>query len=313
VTAPEFTPQLRPLSIGEVLDAGFRLFRQRFGALMLAVLVPTVSLSILATVVLASSSPDAFDVNATTTDASGGEVAGAIVSYLLQGIAAALAVAACFKLISAAYLGERAGVRDSLAYAMRRVLALFVAYVLAVLILFVPLVMAALFLPFVALLAFFAVKLSMVLPAIVIERRGPFRSIGRSWKLTRKHWWRTFGTLLVATLLLLILLVALTVAITAGVFGLDDAGELTIAVLLTLSNILTTAVMLPLTAAILTVQYYDLRVRKEAFDLELLARGVGADHRRFTTAPERAEPSEAEPVPASTSGFAPPRPPDSHA
>ena len=43
-----FTPQLRPLSVGEVLDAGFRLLRHRFGTLMLCVLVPIVPLYILA-------------------------------------------------------------------------------------------------------------------------------------------------------------------------------------------------------------------------------------------------------------------------
>jgi hypothetical protein len=304
-------PQLRPLSIGEVLDAGFRLFRHRFGALMLAALVPVVSLTIVATIVVASTDPDAFDVNATTTNDDAAAVTGTIVGFLLQGIAAALGVAACFKLISAAYLGERAGVRDSLVYGLRRLWALIVVYLVLVVLMFLPLAMAVLIPLLIPVAVFFAVKFSMALPAVVIERRGPFAAVGRSWRLTRKNWWRAFGTLLVATVLLLILLIAVSIAIGAGVLGLDEAGEVAVAAVSTLAGIITNALTLPLTAAILTVQYYDLRVRKEAFDLELLARGVGVDHSRFTGAPERPDLPEHEPATSTTiGGFAPPRAPD---
>ena len=48
-----FTPRLRPLSIGELLDAGFKLFRQRFGTLMICTLVPVVPLSLLSTIIVA--------------------------------------------------------------------------------------------------------------------------------------------------------------------------------------------------------------------------------------------------------------------
>ena len=38
-------------------------------------------------------------------------------------------------------------------------------------------------------------------------------------------------------------------------------------------------------AAVLTVLYFDLRVRKEGFDLQLLARGVGQDASAYATSP----------------------------
>ena len=114
MSAPSFTPQLRPLSVGEMLDAGFRLFRHRFGTLVACVAVPVVPLTILGTIIIASTDPDAFDVNATGTD-SGAALAGFLISLFLQSAGAALAVAACFKAISAAYLGERTSFGDSLA------------------------------------------------------------------------------------------------------------------------------------------------------------------------------------------------------
>ena len=54
MSAPSYTPQLRPLSVGEILDAGFRLFNARFVTLVLCVLVPVVPLDILSTALQAS-------------------------------------------------------------------------------------------------------------------------------------------------------------------------------------------------------------------------------------------------------------------
>jgi hypothetical protein len=76
--------------------------------------------------------------------------------------------------------------------------------------------------------------------------------------------------------------------------------------LTTLIGLLIAFITYPLIAAIVTVMYYDLRVRNEGFDLHLLARGVGADTSRFETSPER---PESQPPPSSTGGFRPPEEP----
>ena len=83
----------------------------------------------------ASTDENAFDTNATTTEASGSAVVGLILGAFLQGAAIALAVAACIKLISAAYLGERVDAGDSLRFGMSRILALIGTYILTTLIL----------------------------------------------------------------------------------------------------------------------------------------------------------------------------------
>jgi hypothetical protein len=302
-----FTPQLRPLSIGEVLDAGFSLFRHRFGKLVVAVLVPFVPLAILGTLIVASTDDRAFDVNTTETDDSGAAIAGNIVGVLIQGAALALAVAACFKIISAAYLGEQTTVGESLRYGARRILALIVAYI----VLTIVLTISAFLLLIPAI--FFGVKFALTFPAIVFERKGPFSAIGRSWTLTRQNWWRTFGTLFVVALLLLVLTLALSFALGAAIGAADMDSEVVFAILTTLVNIAVIAVTYPLGAAILTVIYYDLRVRHEGFDLQLLARGVGSDESRFAGAPERPAPPPPAPAPPagepSAGGFAPPQGP----
>jgi hypothetical protein len=300
LSAPSYTPQLRPLSVGEMLDAGFRLFRARFGTLMVCVLAPLVPFTILGTVLQASVDENAFDVNAPASTAdSGTAFAGTLIAGVIQSAAVALAIAACFKAISAAYLGERASAGESLRYALGRVLPLIVAYIVVVVI--VSLGILLLIVPGV----FFAVKLSMTFAALVFERKGPFSAMGRSWSLTNGNFWRTFGALLVVFLITFILQLVL-VGVISGILGASDSSEIAVAIILTLVNLLALAATYPLWAAVVSVIYYDLRVRNEGFDLQLLAQGVGADTSRFESAPER--PAPPPPGPGG-SGFAPPEGP----
>jgi hypothetical protein len=288
-----------------VLDAGFRLLRARFGTLLMCVLVPMVPLSIVATILEASTNDAAFDVNATTTTSSDGSVvAGSLIAALLQGAAAALAVAACFRVISSAYLGEEASAGPSLRYGLSRLLPLMVAYI--VLSICVGIGFVLLFIPGI----FLAVKWCVTFAAIVSERAGPFSAMGRSWELTRGHWWRTFGTLLVLTLISLVLYFIVVAGLGGFVATNEDISEVTYAVLSTALTVIMLAIVYPLVAAIVTVIYYDLRVRNEGFDLQLLAQGVGADMSRFESAPERPGPPASTPPPSSapgtSGGFAPP-------
>jgi hypothetical protein len=295
VSTSPFTPQLRPLSIGEMLDAGFRLFRNRFGTLMACVLVPVVPLSVISTILVGSVDDTAFDVNAPASDSSSADVAN-LIDNLLSGAAAAIAIAACFRVISSAYLGERTDAATSLRYGLSRLIPLVVAYIAMSVCIGIGLIL--ILIPGI----FLAVKWSMTFPAIVAERAGPFAAMRRSWQLTRGHWWRTFGTLLVVVLISFVLAFAILVGFGAAVATSDSISELAFAVLITAVTIIVLAILYPLTAAIVTVLYYDLRVRNEGFDLQLLARGVGADAARFESAPER-------PAPPAPGGFAPPEGP----
>jgi hypothetical protein len=301
VSTSSFTPQLRPLSIGEMLDAGFKLFRQRFGTLMVCVLAPVVPLSIISTIIVASVDDTAFDVNATTTDSGSADVAN-LIDNILSGAAAAIAIAACFKVISSAYLGERTDAMSSLRYGLSRLFPLIVAYI--VMSIGIGLGLVLLVIPGI----FLAVKWSMTFPALVAERAGAFAAMGRSWDLTRGHWWRTFGALIVVVLISFVLAFAILVGLGAAVASSDSISELAFAVLITIVTIIVLAVLYPLTASVVTVVYYDLRVRNEGFDLQLLARGVGADATRFESAPERPDAPGLPPSP-SGGGFAPPEGP----
>ena len=65
------------------------------------------------------------------------------------------------------------------------------------------------------------------------------------------------------------------------------------------------AVSLPFASALVAYIYFDLRVRKEGFDLALLARGMGGDGGGSGATGIAGLPAE----PAPSTGFLPPQPP----
>jgi len=262
-------PRLRPLSVGELLDAAFKLYRSRFGALTLCVLVAVVPLSILTTLVQASTSETAFELDATATAGGGSAAAaGQLVVLVLTVLMFGLASAACLRIVSGAYLGRDVTWQESLAFAGRRVGA--IVGVLAILTVLLIVAFVALVLPGIWL----SVITVTTLPVLLVEGVGGFAAVRRSVSLVRGRWWPTFGTVLVAYVITTVL--TLVVAAIVGATILADAGnEVLVAIVLTLANVLSYAVSLPILAAVATLVYFDLRVRKEGFDLHLLAERVG--------------------------------------
>ena len=107
-------------------------------------------------------------------------------------------------------------------------------------------------------------------PSLVLEPgSSPTGALSRSWSLTRGSRWRMFGLLVTMALLLYVPLVGLgavaAVVLPGGLLGVAP-GMLTLAVVGVVQILL-----YPLFYCVLTVAYYDLRVRKEGFDLEVLA------------------------------------------
>jgi hypothetical protein len=115
-------------------------------------------------------------------------------------------------------------------------------------------------------------------PACVVERLGPFRSMGRSRALTKGHRWKIFG------LILAVLIPALIVAavITAVMAKLGIGVNLRIGVFFDLNkslnsmpgqivSLIWTATWTAFYAVLVTVVYHDLRVAKEGVDTEQIA------------------------------------------
>ncbi|MEA2319892.1 MAG: hypothetical protein QOD44_4081 [Solirubrobacteraceae bacterium] len=259
-TTTQYSPQLRPLSVGEVLDASFKIVRQSFGTLAGCVLVVALPLNVVNTLITASTSDNAFNLDTSTGTgadsniSTGTELAGFLLTTTLSVVLMTLATAACFRAVSGVYLGEQPTVSSSLSFAATRllpVIGLSILYFLGLIPAFIALVI-----PFIWL----AVAWSVSFPALLSEGIGPVAALGRSFRLVKGRWWATFGALIVMYVLVAVISGILGALLGAALIAAVD-NEAVAAVLYTIINTLSSLITLPLMAAVLTVIYFDLRVR----------------------------------------------------
>jgi hypothetical protein len=289
---------MRPLSVGELLDAAFAAVRRHFGTLVACTLVIVVPVGIVNTLISASTSDTAFDFTAQGTISEedlGPYLAGTLATALLSLLAQTLTTAACLRAIGGDVVGSPTGPRESLRYATSRLGPLLWVGILYALALIggVLLCIVGVF--------WLAVLFCLATPAVLFEEARGTEAMRRSQRLIEGHWWRTFGVLVVGYLIVAVLQGILG-ALAGGVILASSDSELTNAIVITVVNVIALAVTLPFAAALLTYIYFDLRVRKEGFDLQLLASRIQ------TPAPavEGLPPSD---TPPTGGGFLPPQAP----
>jgi hypothetical protein len=268
---------LRPLGVGEILDVAIKIYRARFGVLVRAVAVVVGPVFALAAVIRISipQSDNLFDPSQPgaspeiDTDNLWAFLAGTLVIFILAFIASQVATGACFKAVGGAYLDEEPGWRECLHFARERLGALLWLSFLLVLLL-TPAFLACI-IPGI----YFYVAWSVAAPVLLLEGIKGRGALKRSRALVEGRFWPTVGVLLLVGLLTGIVQAIFLGVLTGivSVAGNEVATALADAIGQTASSALTT----PLSAAVLTVLYFDLRVRKEGFDLELLAHRLGVE------------------------------------
>jgi glycerophosphoryl diester phosphodiesterase family protein len=121
---------------------------------------------------------------------------------------------------------------------------------------------------------FFLVRFLLTTQAIVLEGQGPLAGLRRSWRLVGGSFWRTVGVVVLMGILTY-LISALPATIVSFALTFGSGGALNNVVrnqaITTLLAQVGLIVALPLQLAVYTLLYYDLRVRKEGYDLELMA------------------------------------------
>jgi glycerophosphoryl diester phosphodiesterase family protein len=249
-------PILRPLSVGEILDTSFSLYRWHFGALATVSLICTGLPLVLRLFV----------------EAAGGlftHIPLALVYLLSLVVLSLVATGATVFIVSESYLGRPLSAREALTRAtpyMGRILIASLLMALVVGLGFMLMVIPGIIL---------GVGLALAIPAVVLEPgRSASGALSRSWELTRGSRWRIFGLGIVLFVLLYIPVVAISglvaVLLPRGAGPSFAASSTSTIVALAIGGMIQLFIY-PLFYCVLTVTYYDLRVRKEGFDLELLA------------------------------------------
>ena len=254
----------RPMSTGEILDVAFGLYRRHLATLVtLSVLLTGLPLLIFTAVsgYLVVTSPENVFLLLLV-------FMGLMVGYV---VLAQLALGASMVVVSQGYLGRSMSAGPAIRETMSRLGTLIAAGLLVGLV--SGLGMFLLIVPGVILFC----GLSLTTPVVMLESPGgAFTAMGRSWNLTQGYRWRMFLLILVGVVLSIVVIMGVNIILGLAFGGLTSfqpGVTPRYGVLLAQQGVQLLANMLiaPLPHCILTVAYYDLRIRKEAFDLEMLA------------------------------------------
>ncbi len=298
---------LRPLGLGDIYDAAFKIIRFNPKATVgSAVLVAAVAMAIpvLVTAVLVALVDVSLDQSG--NDLSTAEALGQIASFgtlaiggLLQSLGLLFVTGMIAHVTAAAAIGRRLTLGEAWAatrgsrwrlVGLSVLLALIAAGGLSVYV--AVWVVVALTLPTVAIVLFGIVSVPLFIaiavwfwvrvyylpvPALMIERIGILAAIGRGFRLTRRQFWRTFGIALLTIVLTSIASQVITVpfGLIAAIGGAATESSryavLLVVLAQALGSVIAAAFVTPFTSAVTSLQYLDQRMRKEAYDVELMA------------------------------------------
>ncbi|MGH2750503.1 MAG: hypothetical protein ACRDK3_06475 [Actinomycetota bacterium] len=288
--------QLRPLGLGEILDVGIKIYTRNALTLFRIVAVVVIPVQFLTAVITLTAIPGSFAGPMTgRTEPQPGEsfeqfeseiwtfLAAVGLIFLLTFLSSTLATAASFKAVGTAYLGGTPDWRSSLSFATRKLHSVLWVSILSGL--FIVLGLIALIVPGIWLYGSYAVAL----PALLTEDTRGTKALRRSFRLVRHRWWPTFGLLILTAILAGLVGQAISLVFTGLIFTPLGDGPLGSVVINALSSTVASVLTTPAVAAITSVLYFDLRVRKEGFDLQLLAQRIGATGTGPSLAPAAGE------------------------
>ena len=300
-------PGLRPLDLGEILDAAFRVFGRRWRSLVLAALVVAVPLNLASTGLVLAFAPEQFDLDATenpltrlTEPGQGQALVAVTAARLLDLLASAVVIAACVRIAAGDYVGRDPGPGDALSFGLRRLpesvavlLVIGIGVGIGIVLLIVPGV-------------WLGTVWGLVLPALLVERTGVIGALGRSRALVRGRFWAVLG-LLVLLFLLTIFSAGLIGALAGAVAAAAGADAETAGAFAALiSGVASMALAVPLGTVMLFVMYVDQRVRQDGLTIGTLAGELGEPDGRSRT--RRAAAGRLAPPPAELpGGWLPPR------
>lgn len=112
------------------------------------------------------------------------------------------------------------------------------------------------------------VRTSLAAPAIVLERLGGWRGLMRSSNLVTGLFWRLLGIEALLFLITFIISAIVVFILSFAGVGLDSNGRF---ILQEVASAFAAVFVNPVTYIALTLLYYDARIRKEGFDIEMLA------------------------------------------
>ncbi|MGA7783905.1 MAG: hypothetical protein WB997_04585 [Candidatus Acidiferrales bacterium] len=304
--------ELKPMSLSELLDRTFTLYRSNFWLFCGLMAMPQVVIAAISiafyfnpsTRTIPNVQPNPSDPFAPLEALAPILLATLILSVLIT-IVYAVAVSAVTFAVSGLCLGRPVSIRKSYAMLLKRffgllgliLILLFIGFVfllagflagtivggiVGALLNFVTPILGGLFI-FLAMAVGFVLgfwlimRFAVSIPVFLLEGRGVFDSLARSGVLTKGHRWR----ILVATLVMtaIVFVIRLLFLLPFTISGLMYPSRVLIPLWQQAGMSIAGALSGTLVGSLLTIMvvliYYDVRIRKEAFDLEAMMAALG--------------------------------------
>ena len=273
---------LKAMELGEILDGALTIFRHHFGTFAkIGVVALWLPVALTIYIQLAGGTEQHF-----------------ILFFVVQVIAyfaGLFLTAAAIRVISDSYLGRPPELGEALSLGASKIWPLFVVglgkgIIIGLLAAVIGVVVAVaapalartgstggvIFVALAALvgcwfIAFVLCGYAVTTPVVVLENlNGAFDAFGRSWELTRTFKRKILGIAVVA-----FLIVYLPIMVVGGLGGYFRIASPTIGQAIEVVSAALPIVVMPLLSCVFTLMYYDPRVRREAFDLQILSDQLG--------------------------------------
>jgi hypothetical protein len=261
-----WTPTLRPMGVGEIIDASISLCRlnwRPFMGVVAVIYVPYVFFQEIVTRLVSHPFVVGGRVYVTPSDATRVGIVTTVFTLLTFLLIQPLATGAMVKAVSDAYLGERPTVGGVYTYALGMIWSL-------LLVIFLRLIVVALgfFLLLVPGVIFY-VRSVFATSTVVVEGARGREALRRSWRLSKNSFWKIFGTTLLAGIIAGI--VGGIISVPLGLVATrTTAGWILRAIGGSIGQVLVT----PFTTTVVVLLYFDMRIRKEGLDLAMMAREI---------------------------------------
>lgn len=263
------------MGVGEILDGAFKLYRANFKPIALVALAFSGPVSLVAAFAIRDvngglglidliSDPSLAEESGTFGSAS--QLVLQAVSTLILLMVGPLIAGVVAKAVATTYLGGQLTAGEAVRATWRRFPILLLAKLMVVLSEGVGLLGCIIG-------AVFIMGLWVVVaPAIVVEGLGPIQGMRRSLRLCSARYWPVLGIALLSALITQTLggVVGGVPTVIAAFIGYRWGFPL-----VAIGNVATAVLVEPLTAIIATLVYFDLRIRQEGFDLQIMARDLG--------------------------------------
>ena len=263
---------LHPMTFGDILDGSFKLLKANLRTIVLVSAVFLIPVNLLAAFFqrdllgghgfLRLMNDPSLLQEAANTGPSNAALVGAVLAVLASILVTPFVGGAVSRVVASSYLGDELTPGAAMRATWARFLALLGAFLLTLVLKGVGLLFC--FVGALVPMTFFLVTT----PAVMVEELGPVQAMARSVGLVRTRFWQVMGVGIVSGLLASLLGNILSTPFTVAALAIGYRWGW---ILAAIGAILPALVTTPFVAIVATLVYFDLRIRNEGFDLQMIA------------------------------------------